>query len=80
MSESGGVIRNSKGEWVMGYSRNLGIADYLQGLLDGLLQAHLLAIQFLEVEIDSHIVVDLIHSHDTDSYPLLPLFLIASGY
>lgn len=60
-----------------GYSRNLGhstnIATEVWGLLDVLLQAHLLAIQFLEVEIDSQIIVDLTHSHDTDSHSFVAI-------
>lgn len=67
----------------MGYSRNLGhstnTAVELWGLQDGLLQAQQLVIQFLEVEIDSQIVVDLIHSHDIDSPSFNAIISIAGS-
>jgi ribonuclease HI len=60
----GGVIRDSRGDWVRGFSRSIGLASSVQAelraLLDGLLMTVELNIPFLEIEMDSLVAVNLI--------------------
>ena len=60
----GGVIRDSLGTWIQGFSRSIGFATSVQtelrALLDGLLMAIELDIQYLEIEMDSLVAIDLI--------------------
>ena len=60
----GGVIRDSKGAWVRGFSKSISFASSVQaelrGLLDGLLMTVELNIPYLEFEMDSLVTVDLI--------------------
>ncbi|KAI5665079.1 hypothetical protein M9H77_24402 [Catharanthus roseus] len=62
------VIRNHKGDWVGGYSRNIGVANNipveLWELRDGLQQAANLNTEMLDVEVDSQVAIDLINSID----------------
>ena len=62
----GGLIRDSAGFWVKGFSRSLGTGTSMLAecwaLRDGLFLAIQLGIQNLEVELDAKVVVDLINS------------------
>lgn len=63
----GGLIRDSYGNWVNGFSRSLGfetsvLAEFW-ALRDGLILATQLGIWNLEVELDAKVVVDLINSN-----------------
>ena len=63
----GGLIRDSVGFWVKGFSRSLGTGTSMLAecwaLRDGLFLAIQLGIQNLEVELDAKVVVDLINSN-----------------
>nr|POE86012.1 putative ribonuclease h protein [Quercus suber] len=63
----GGIIRNSHGHWIKGYSRSLGyttsiIAEWW-ALRDGLTLAIQLGCQQLEVELDAKVIVELLKSN-----------------
>ena len=64
LAGSGGLIRNSEGDWVCGYARKIGIttsfAEELWGLRDGLLQFLNLHLPTIEIEIDAKSIVDLL--------------------
>ena len=65
----GGVLRDSAGEWVKGFVRNIGsttsiIAEFW-ALRGGLQMAILLAVQNLEVELNTKVVLDLICSKNS---------------
>lgn len=62
----GGIIRNSHGHWVKGFSRSIGyttsiIAEWW-ALRDGLTLAIQLGSQQLEIKLDAKVIVDLINS------------------
>ena len=63
----GGLIRDSAGFWVKGFSRSLGTGTSMLAecwaLRDGLFLAIQLGIRNLEVELDAKVVVDLINSN-----------------
>ena len=70
------MLRDSNGNWIRGFSHNLGITNSLAaelwGLKDGLLLACELKICKLIIEIDAKSVVDLLKSEslgNTDSNP-----------
>ena len=66
------MLRDSNGNWIHGFSHNLGITNSLWGLKDGLLLARDLKICKLIVEIDAKSVVDLLKSEsigNIDSHP-----------
>lgn len=58
----GGLIRDENGRWVVGFVRNLGIASaYVAkswGVLEGVTLARQRVIDFLEINVDSKVVVD----------------------
>nr|POF06016.1 putative ribonuclease h protein [Quercus suber] len=60
----GGLIRNSTGEWVKGFARSIGsttsIIAKFWALRDGLQLAIQLGVQYLEVELDAKVVLDVI--------------------
>lgn len=61
---AGGLIRNSQGNWIHGFSKNLGTADSLQAeswaLYTGLTIASQLNIEKIEIECDSILVVQMV--------------------
>lgn len=67
-AEEGGIIRDSAGSWIKGFSRSIGfttsITAKLWALRDGLLLAVQLGVQNLEVELDAKVIVDLIQSRN----------------
>ena len=65
----GGVIRDSAGKWVRGFARSIGsttsiIAEFW-ALRDGLQLAIQLGVQYLEVELDAKVVLDVINSRNS---------------
>ncbi len=64
----GKLLRDHNGNWIRGFSRNIGITNFsvaeMWGLRDGLLLARNLNIQKLLVEIDAKVVEDLLKSHN----------------
>jgi ribonuclease HI len=77
---AGGVIRNDKGDWVSGFSVNLGAGQVLEAELWGLLKGMGLAwnngCRFLEIEMDSLVAVQLVNSSIN---PLHPLFRLVAN-
>ena len=69
----GGLIRDSQGNWVKGYMRNIGVATNIiaefWALRDGLTLAFQLGITQLLVEHDAKVVVDLILSSKPSNSP-----------
>ena len=59
----GGVVRDSHGEWISGFSRHIGITNSfvaeLWGLRDGLLLCSNLNVPFLIVELDAKSIVEI---------------------
>ena len=58
----GGIIRDERGQWIMGFSRRIGVANSitaeLQGLRDGLHLCCSRDFDSLEVEIDAKAILD----------------------
>ncbi|PRQ40559.1 putative ribonuclease H-like domain-containing protein [Rosa chinensis] len=71
---AGGLIRNSSGVWIKGFTHSMGVGEIVEaeawGLYIGLKLALDLHIKRLEVESDLAIVVNLINSGNIDSHPL----------
>lgn len=74
---AGGVLRNSSGEWIHGFTHHIGSGEILQaevwGIFIGLKMAMDLHIQKIEVASDSALAVNLLVSHDYDLHPLATL-------
>ena len=73
----GGIIRDSQGNWIKGYSRSIGfttsnIAE-LWALRDGLNLAIQLGLQQIEVELDAKVIVDLLNSNNNPNTAYSPL-------
>ena len=64
-ARSGGVLRDNAGEWVRGFARSVGsttsIVAEFWALRDGLQLAIQLGVQYLEVELDAEVVLDVIN-------------------
>lgn len=62
----GGVLRDHNRNWVHGFSRNIGhtnnMLSKLWGLRDGLHLAVARNFEFLEIEVDSKAVIDIMHT------------------
>ena len=73
----GGLIRDSQGNWVKGYMRNIGVATSVTvgcwALRDGLLLASQLGIAQLVVELDARVVVGLFVSNNSSNKHYSPL-------
>ena len=74
----GGVIRDSTGKWVKGFSRSMGVTTSViaefWAIRDGLVLAKQLGIQNLEVELDAKIVADLLQADSvTNRFSSSPL-------
>ncbi|KAF3959676.1 hypothetical protein CMV_015530 [Castanea mollissima] len=67
-ANASGLIRNSMGEWVGGFSRHIGIthsmAAELWGLHDGPILAKNLSLRKLIIELDAEPMVTILTSHD----------------
>ena len=72
-AEGGGLIRDSQGNWVKGYMRNIGVATNIIAefwvLRNGLTLASQLGITQLLVKLDAKVVVDLILSSKPSNSP-----------
>ena len=66
LARGGGVLRDSLGNWIGGFSRSIGITSCVQAelraLKDGLLLALDLEISKLEIEMDSYVAVESLKS------------------
>ena len=73
----GGVIRDSSGKWVKGFSRSIGVATSVMAecwaIRDGLTLANQLGIQNLEVKLDAKTIVDLLQSNTVSNKPFSAL-------
>uniref|UniRef100_A0A2N9HAG3 Uncharacterized protein n=1 Tax=Fagus sylvatica TaxID=28930 RepID=A0A2N9HAG3_FAGSY len=73
----GGLIRNSDGDWIMGYARNIGAtsseAAELWALRDGLTLCHQLQLTAVEVELDAKLIVNAITNNSCCHSALSPL-------
>ena len=73
----GGLIRDSLGNWVKGFSRSIGyvlsIMAKFWALRDGQRLASDIGIQNLEVELDAKVIVDLVKSKINANRPYSPL-------
>ena len=77
LAGSGGLIRNSDEEWIMGYSRKIGItfseAVKLWALRDGLTLYHQLQLAVVEVELDAKLIITAITNNSDCHSDLNPL-------
>lgn len=66
LASAGGIIRDHKGQWIRGFSHNIGCCSItlaeLQGLYQGLLLAWEVGIRWLLMEVDNLCVYDLVVS------------------
>ena len=71
MEGAGGLIRDHRGNWIGGFSRNIGfthsLAAKLWGLRDGLTLAKNLNIKKLHVELDAKVVTDIITAQNVST-------------
>ena len=77
----GGLIRNSEGGWIKGFSRAIGyttsVMVELWALRDGLTLANQLGIGYLEVELDAKDIVEMLNKADNSKFFFLLCFLTA---
>lgn len=75
----GGVIRDSAGRWVKGFSRSIGLATSMMAecwaLRDGLSLTTQLGIQNIVVELDAKTIVDILHSNQETNNSFSPLLI-----
>ncbi|KAK9990739.1 hypothetical protein SO802_025724 [Lithocarpus litseifolius] len=73
----GGLIRNSDGVWIRGYSRSIGyttsVMAELWALRDGLSLAIQLGIRNLVVELDAKVIVKMLNNADNSNKKFSPL-------
>ena len=73
----GGIIRDSKGKWVRGFSRSIGYATSIVAevwaLRDGLKLAFSIEIQNLIVELDAKVIVELLKSNNCTNRIFSPI-------
>ena len=76
-SGGGGLIRNSQGNWIKGFSRPIGFTTSVMAelwvLRNGLYLAIQLGINFLEVELDAKVIVDMLNNTDCSNRKHSPL-------
>ena len=76
ISGGGGLIRNSDGDWIMGFARNIGStsseAAELWVLRDGLTLCHQLKLMAVEVELDAKLIVNAITNNSCCHSALSP--------
>lgn len=79
ISGAGGVVRDSDGKWLRGFSRYLGQTNSFTaevwGLRDGLRMALSLNISALVVECDAKAVLDLVWGQEPQNDKLMPLIV-----
>ena len=75
----GGLIRNSEGRWIRGFSRSIGyttsVLAELWALRDGLTLAIQLGIRCLEVELDAKVIVEMLNNVDSSNKKFSSLLL-----
>ena len=73
----GGIIRNDRGEWLAGFSRNIGIASSfiaeLWALRDGLQLCKNLNLLSFDIQIDAKAVVELLTNPSYSKNVAIPL-------
>lgn len=76
-SRGGGLIRNEKGEWIVGFARKIGVTNNfvaeLWGLRDGLIQCLTLSLLAVEIEIDAKAKVELLANTSYYNHAISPL-------
>ena len=74
----GGLIRNDQGNWLMGFSRNIGQANSFMAetwaLCDGLMLCLQLNLQSVVIELDARALVDALNSTTYANAVVSPLF------
>ena len=74
----GGLIRNDKGNWLMGFSRNIGQANSFMAecwaLRDGLMLCLQLNLQNIVIKLDASALVDALNSPTYANVVVSPLF------
>lgn len=77
----GGLIRNCQGNWIKGFLRSMGfttsVMAELWALRDGLYLAIQLGINFLEVELDAKVIVEMINNNDCSNRKHSLCYMIA---
>jgi ribonuclease HI len=67
----GGLLHNSNGQWICGFSRHIGMCSAylaeLWGVIDGLRLAHDRGIAKLKVQVDPRVVVQTLNSSNIGS-------------
>ena len=73
----GGVIRNDEGQWIVGFSKCIGItssfAAELWGLREGLILCCNLNISSLEIELDAKAIVDILNKPAFENSIISPI-------
>ena len=73
----GGVIRNDEGQWIVGFSKCIGItnsfAAELWGLREGFILCCNLNISFLEIELDAKAIVDILNKPAFENNIISPI-------
>ncbi|CAA7038516.1 unnamed protein product [Microthlaspi erraticum] len=84
LATAGGVLRDKSGSWICGFALNIGICSAplaeLWGVYYGLLMAWENRVPRLIVEVDSEIVVKILHSGISDVHPLSFLARLCYGF
>ncbi|XP_075659165.1 uncharacterized protein LOC142629055 [Castanea sativa] len=78
-ADGGGLIRDSEGRCIRGYSRSIGhttsVMAKLWALKDGLNLAIQLGIGYLEVELDAKVIVEMLKNSNSTNIKVSPLLL-----
>lgn len=73
----GSLIRNEKGEWIVGFARKIGVTNNfiaeLWGLRDGLIQCPTLSLSAVEIEINAKAIVKLLANPSYYNHVVSPL-------
>lgn len=83
-ASAAGVIRNDQGQWLLGYGCNLGACTVpeaeLWGLFQGLQLAWVAGFRRLEAEVDSQLLISLLHKELATTHPLHSLVSACQGF
>ncbi|CAA7059955.1 unnamed protein product [Microthlaspi erraticum] len=84
LATAGGVLRDEQGSWVCGFALNIGICSAplaeLWGVYYGLLIAWERCVPRLIIEVDSEVVVKILHSGISEFHPLSFLARLCYGF
>ena len=77
-ASEGGLIRDSNGRWISGFTRNIGVTSSVEAelwaLRDGLSLCIFLHIMALEIEVDAKVILEWMtseHSNNLNHSPLI---------